>query len=179
MSMTKKKGFLFLSFIPVALIVVIILVTGYLLLADDLKFPIFDNKPKIRRLEGFPQNVYTDKQLEKMRIVIKNDEELNNFLNQIDSTGLLTLKEKINYEKEYLVAVTSPNRNLENHSIKIKKLYEDENDKKLIVSVHEIFQAEECQVISDPHISVDLVAVNKLDYQFDFEKVTDTIPCKR
>jgi hypothetical protein len=51
------------------------------------------------------------------------------FLNKLDTTGLLTLKEQINYDKEYIVAVTSPNRNLENHSIKIKKLYEDTEKK--------------------------------------------------
>ena len=177
--MTKKKGFIFFSFIPVALIVIIILVTGFLLLKDDIKLPFNDNQPKIRRLQGFPQNVYTDKQIEKVRKTITSDEELNNFLNTIDSTGLLTLKEKINYQKEILVAVTSDNKNIEGHSIKIKKLYVDEKKHKLIVSVHEIYPAEECRVVSDPHISVDLVAIDKKDYALDFEKVTDTTPCKK
>ena len=176
--MTKKKGFIFLSLLPVILIVGIILVTGYLLLADDIKLPSFDNKPKIRRLEGFPQNVYTDKQLEKQRLVIKSEEELNNFLNTIDTTGLLTLKEKINFDKEYVIAVASTNKNIEGHSTKIRKVYLDDNEKELTIAVYEYFPGEECTEITDPHIAVDIVTINKNDYDIEFDKVTETRPCK-
>jgi hypothetical protein len=174
----KKRGFILLSAIPILLIVSIILIAGYLLLKDDIKLPWNDHKPRITRLSGFPTVVYTDKQLDKQRLIIKSETDLNNFLNNIDSTGMLLPKDKINFDKEYIIAVSSPTRNLAEHTIKIKKVYEDTAKKTYIVSVQEDFPADACAVTTDQHIAVDVVKINKTDYNFDFERIVNTKPCR-
>lgn len=172
---------IYISLLPLVVIILLILGAGYFLLADEIKLPKFNNGPQIRRLEGFPTNVFVQESSssQKQRKVIKSEQELNEFLNSIDKSGMLTLREKIDFNKEYIIAVATEVEKLDGHKVKIRKVYEDKSAKSLLVSVVESFPGEYCNAEINPHIGVDLVAVNKTDWKIDFERVKDVMECTK
>jgi hypothetical protein len=165
-----KKAQINMSLIPLFLILAVILGAGYFLIQGDIKFPKFDNGPKLRRLEGFPTIVYTSETMERQRKIIKTREELNEFLNIIDKTGLVTLKETVDFNKEILIGVSSETVDPVGHKLKIKKAIEDKENKKIIINVEETFPLKECLTENDLHIAVDLIAITKTDSQIVFER---------
>ena len=177
--MTKNKKHFYISILPLLVIVVLIIGAGYLLFADDIKWPK-SKGPTVRRLDGFPTIVYVDagKSFEKQRKVFKSEEEVNQFLNSIDKTGMLAMRSKVDFSKEYVVAVATEVENPETHKVKIQKLYENKDDKTLLVSIKETYPGENCTVETAPHIGVDMVAINKTDWSIDFERVQEIANCK-
>jgi len=175
--MTSKSQIIKMSFLPLIIIIALILGAGYLLINGEIKLPKFNKGPQIRRLEGFPTIIYTDKVLDKQRQVIKSDQELNQFLNTVDSTGLLVLKEKINFDKEYLIGVSTKTYDETGHKMKIRKVYEDKNKKTLLVSIIESESEKNCPVEQQTNIPVDLVAISKTDSDIAFERIKDFTLC--
>jgi hypothetical protein len=177
--MTKKQQTtLNMSMIPLAIILVLIIGAGYLLLKGELNLGKWNKGSQLRRLENFPQIIYTDKVIDKQRLVIKSQDELNKFLNSVDSTGLTNLKENINFDKEYLIAVASKTFEEDGHKLKIKKIMEDKNDKKLTVQVEESEKGENCVVENQKNIVIDIIAVSKTESEVDFERIRKTEECK-
>lgn len=172
-NMSKKPQILYISLLPVVLLVVLALGAGYFLMKDDLKLPSFSKEPEVRRLEGFPTIIYTDQEIDKQREVIKDQESLEKFLKTADPTGNLALGEKINFEKEYLLGVTSPTQDEAGHEIKVKKLYEDKKEGSLLVSIRQTDNPESCEVVLQKNVAVDLVAISKTDYNIEFEVVKE------
>ena len=173
----KQKASLRISLLPIVILVGVILGVGYFLLKGEINLPKSDNTLTIQRIEGFPTVIYTDKVIEKQRRVIKNDQELTEFLNLIDETGLLTVKEQINFDKDMVLAVSTETNDETEHKLKIKKVYEDKKEKRLLVEVEETNPEEECQVEMDKNIAVDMVIVSKTDWEIKFEKITKAIQC--
>jgi hypothetical protein len=173
----KEQAMLRISLIPLVIIVALILGTGYFLMEGEIKLPKFKKGPQIRRMEGFPTVIYTDKPLDKSRHIITTEEQLNEFLNYVDDTGLLGLKENINFEREYLLAVSSETEDETDHEIKIRKVYEDKENRKLIVSIREREPGKNCDPEADSNVNVDIVAVSKTDWEIDFEKVKEVVEC--
>lgn len=174
----NQKANLRISLIPLVVIIGLILGAGYLLLAGDIKLPKFNNGPQFRRVDGFPTVIYTDKIIEKQRLVIKSEEELTNFLNAIDPTGLLEVRETINFNKEYLVAATTETEQETNHMVRIKKIYEDKEKGTILVSLRETEAGDTCEVEMDPNVAVDIVAISKTETPIDFERVKQVEECK-
>ncbi len=170
---------IYISLLPLFIIIILILGAGYFLMVDEIKLPKFNKGPQIRRIEGFPTTVVVDQdtKMDKQRLVIQVDHELDTFLNNVDKTGMLTMREKIDFNKEYVIAVGSEVENADGHRIKIRKVYEDKENKKLLVSIVETYPGEKCVVDMVPHVAVDLVAINKTDWTIDFERVKDTEEC--
>ncbi|MDC0449172.1 hypothetical protein OAL67_01030 [bacterium] len=175
--MTKKPQTIYMSFIPLLLIIGIILGAGYMLLQGEIKLPKFNKGPQIRRLEGFPTVIYTSTPIEKQRLVIDNETDLYNFLNMVDETGLLTIRETIDFEKEVVLAVASETEKEVGHEIKIRKVYEDKNDPTLLVSIREMFPGETCELEIDEHVAVDVVTISKTDYGIEFERIKQYEEC--
>lgn len=166
-----------LSLLPLVILIILIVGAGYFLLQDEIKLPKFNKGPTIKRLEGFPTLVYTDKETEKGRQVITNEEDLNNFLNAIDETGLLEFRDSVNFDKEVLLAVNSSMNEETGHRIKIKKVYENKDEGRLIVIVEETEQGETCTTDPDTNVTVDIVALSKTDMKIDFDKVKKVEEC--
>ena len=174
----NQKANLRISLVPLVAIIGLILGAGYLLLAGDINLPRFNKGPQFRRVEGFPTIVYTDKQIEKQRTLIKSEEELTNFLNTIDPSGLLEVREPINFNKEYLIAVTTETEDKTGNSIRIKKIYENKEKKSMLVSINETTQGETCETEIDKNVSVDIVAVSKTELPLEFDRVKQIQECK-
>jgi len=176
--MTKENNeILKLSLMPLIVLIILILGAGYFLLQGEIDLPKFNKGPTIRRLEGFPTLVYTQEEIEKKRLVITNETELNTFLNDVDKTGLLEFRDSINFDKEVLLAVSSETNSQTEHKIKIKKVYENEEENKLIVIIEEIEPGETCATEPDSNVTVDVVALTKTDMEIAFDRVKKVEEC--
>lgn len=175
----NEKGYtLYASFIPVVLVIGIILGTGYFLMKGEIKLPSFGRRiTEVRRLKGFPTNIYTSEDIKKQRTIITNEDELSEFLNSVDSTGQLVVPENINFEKEFLAGVSTQTRDTTGYEITVKKVYADKKNKSLLISLRETRPAETCEVESESNVAIDLVALTKTDWNIDFEKVTEYDNC--
>lgn len=169
-----------MSLLPILLIVGLIIGAGFLLVQGEVQLPWLkkDNTLEIRRLEGYPTVVYTNDIEDKQRIVIKSQEELEAFLKSVDKTGNLALGEKIDFNKEYLLAVASKTVNTKGFDMKIKKIYINEKDNSLLVSVRQAKPGETCTYDPDPNVPVDLVAIDKTDKSIEFELIKEVEECK-
>jgi hypothetical protein len=175
--MTKKTHTIYMSFLPLVVIILIILGAGFFLLQGEIKLPKFNKGPQIRRLEGFPTVIYTNKQIEKQRLVIKSEEELYNFLNMVDETGLLTVREDIDFEKEFVLAVASETEKEVGHEIEIRKVYEDKEDGTILVSLRETFPGETCEIEIDEHIAIDVAVMSNTEHGIEYERVKKFEEC--
>lgn len=177
--MDKRK--IYISLLPLFVIIALILGAGYFLLVDEIKLPKFNKGPQIRRIEGFPTTVFVEETaiVDKQRRVIKTEQGLDEFLNTVDKSGMLTMRDKINFEKEYVIAISTEVVKEDNHKVKVRKVYEDKATKTLLVSIVETFPGDNCTIEINPHIGVDLVAINKTDWIIDFERIKDADECSK
>jgi hypothetical protein len=174
----KQRASLKVSLFPVVLLTGLILGIGYFLLSEEISLPKFNKGPTIQRLEGFPTVIYSDRELEKERRVITNEQELSEFLNFIDETGLLDVKENINFEKNVVVAVSTDSNEEVGHKIKIDEVYEDKEENEILVQFEETKPGDSCEPEYDRNIAVDMVLLSKTDMEIDFEKITKVIECE-
>lgn len=177
--MRKNPITLYSSLLPLVVIVGLILGTGYLLIGDELKLPkIFSGEPKIHRLEGFPTNLSVEDNRDKIRTIITNEEELNEFLNTVDESGLLTLKEKVNFSRKYLVGVATKTLEEDDHDFKVRKAYKNKEQNKILISLVREDPGETCEVEQNKNIWIDLVEIDKTDWEIDFELIKKIIECE-
>lgn len=175
----NQRASLKVSLIPIVILIGLIIGAGYFLLQGEIELPSFNKGPTIQRLEGFPTVIYTDKEMEKDRKVIRSEQELNEFLNQIDETGLLTVREKINFEKNVVLTVISGTNDDIGHKIKIRKVYEDKEENEILVEFEETNPDDDCEMELDKNITVDMVVLSGTGWDIDFEKITKVIECEK
>ena len=182
MTMNKTKNekgqILYGSLVPIFIILAILLGTGYFLLKNEIKMPKFRKEPtEIRRLEGFPTVSEVSSPVEKQKIIIKSQEELNTFLNNADPSGKKGLKEEINFNKEYLIGVSSETNKTFGHELKIKKATLDEEENALTILYIESKPEDACDEDKVPNVTFDIVAISKTDMNISFEKNRVNIKC--
>lgn len=177
--MNEEGKILYATFLPIVVLVAVLAGTGYFLLKGDIKLPKLRKEPtEIRRLEGFPTIASDTNELDKKRLIIKSQDELNNFLNEIDPAARIILKEDINFDKEYLIAATTETKDMYGYEMKVRKVKEDKNGK-FVVELQEETPGDYCEDEFDkvPNIAVDIVAISKTDSEFDFERIKDVKDC--
>jgi len=174
----KQRAALKVNLFPIVILIGLILGIGYFLLQGEIELPKFNKGPTIQRLEGFPTAIYSDREMEKERRVIKNEEELNEFLNYVDETGLLNVKENINFEKNVIIAISTDSNEEVGHTIKIDKVYEDKEENEILIQFEEKKPGDSCEPELDKNIAVDMVILSTTGREIDFEKVTKVIECE-
>ena len=172
-----EKAKLRISLLPLVVIIGLILGAGYLLLAGDINLPNFFKKSQFRRIEGFPTIVYTSNVVAKQRTIIKSEEELTKFLNTIDSTGLLEIREPINFNKEYLVVAATETEARTGNTIRIKKISEDKTKNQLVVDIIETQKDNACEVDLSKNIALDIVAISKTTKEATFGREKQIESC--
>ena len=177
----EKGQILYASLLPILVVIAIIVGTGFYLLQGEIKLPKFGrDATELRRLEGYPTIVSLtaeDPKIEKQRVIIKNQEELNSFLNSVDPTGKLILKEDINFNKEYLLGISSDTNDTYGHEMRVKKIFENKEKNSLLVSIREITPDDACDEDIVPNVAIDIVAISKTDNPIEFEKVKEEYQC--
>lgn len=178
----KEEGkILYATILPILALVAVLVGAGYFLLRGEIKLPKFRKEAtELTRLEGFPTIISDVGTLEKQRVIITNETQLSEFLNKVDPARKLTLKENINFEKEYLIGVSTETNTTYGYEIKIKKVTEDKESGNFKIMVEESEPDDECldQYDMVPNIAVDLVAISKTDKVLDFERVKNNVDCE-
>lgn len=163
-----------LNLLPVLILIAIAGGAGYYLMQGELKLPKLVREPSVRRLADFPTSVEmaSPKDLEKQRVVIKSQAELQDFFAHVDENGELALEEKIDFDKEYLLGISSSMREKAQGNIKVKKIYADRQDQSYLVVVERTERSDECLDLKyQDNVLIDLVAIDKTDWDIDFEMV--------
>ena len=169
--MIDQKAKLRISLLPVIVIIGIILSAGFLLLSNEFDVAKMFEKSTLRRIEGFPTIVYTSNDVEKQRLVIKNEQELAELLNKVDSTGLLEVNESINFDNEYLIAVSTETENRSGIDVRIRKVEIDTDSNTLKVLIRETELDDSCiEIEEDKYVSLDIVAISKTDMNIEFDR---------
>jgi len=152
---------------------------GYFLLQGDLNLSFLEDRKsvEVRRLDDYPITVPVDQEMEKYQAVIKSDDELINFLASIDKTNALTVNEKIDFEKEYLIGVSSKTLKKGGNEFKIKKVYIDKEKDELLVSSRLRKPSDDCPTTDDMNMVVDIVAISKTDKEIKYETLIETFTC--
>jgi len=180
--MSNQRGST-LNLLPVLILIAIASGAGYYLMQGELKLPKLVREPNVRRLADFPTSVEmaSPKDLEKQRVVIKSQEELQEFFAHVDENGELALEEKIDFDQEYLLGISSSLREKAQGKIKVKKIYADRQDQSYLVMVERTERSDECLDLEyQDNVLVDLVAIDKTDWEIDFETVkTENSRCKK
>lgn len=168
-----------MSGLPVLIVLGLILGAGYFLLGGDFSFPFNepDTTVEVRRLEEFPINVPLTNKIEKIQTVIKSEKELIAFMAAIDKSNTLSISEKINFDKEYLIGVSSKSFDTGGYEFKIRKIYIDQEKNILLVSSKTIKPGDACIVTQELNTIVDIVAISKTDKVFEFENLIETRTC--
>lgn len=158
----------------------LIIGAGYFMLKGEIKTPFFkeDETLELRRLSGFPTNVPHGKEIEKQRQIIKTQSELDQFLALVDDSGLTRLQEEINFDKEMLIAATTDLQTIEGTHIKVKKVYSDKENDRLLVSVLETEPGPSCPQEKWNNIGVEIVAISKTAKEVEFERVKEIDTCE-
>lgn len=169
-----------ISALPLIIILGLILGAGYFLLQGEVNLDFLkpDNTLELRRIEDFPSIVTTgDETINKQRTIIKSEKELIGFLSNIDKTNQLTFSEKIDFDKEILVAVSTKPFENTGYKAKIRRIYVDKEKESLLVSTKITMPGETCVTEPDLTIGVDIVAIDKTDMEIDFETQRTTNFC--
>ena len=165
--------------LPLIILLGLIVGAGYFLLQGDLNLSFL--KPKtnveVRRLDDYPITVSVEQDMRKIQTVIKSDEELISFLASIDKTNALTVNEKINFDKEYLIGITSKTLKKTGNEFKIKKVYIDKEKGGLLVSSRLRKPGDDCITTDEMNMIVDIVVISKTDKEVQYEKLIETINC--
>lgn len=163
------------SVLPVIIILGLILGAGYFLIGEDIKLPKFLNgEPKFERVEGFPKTIYTEKEMDKKRLVITSEDQLNEFLNYVDENNQIDFNSKVNFNKKMLIAVSSGNFEADESKFKIRRIYKDASKKTLLVSIESEELGDLCERKLDPNIIVDFATIDKTDWTIDFRTESKT-----
>lgn len=165
--------------LPLLIILGLIIGAGYLLIGSDMELPFLKDRRnvEVRRLDGYPRTVSVDQEIDRKQQLIKSEDELIDFLASIDKTNLLTVDEKINFDKEYLIGVTSKTMDKGGNEFKIKKVYVDKEKDELLVSSRLSKPGDDCLVTQELNMLVDIVAISKTDKEVEFETLVETYTC--
>lgn len=179
MNKNKKQNTEGMGALPLIVILGLIIGAGYFLLQEDVKLPFLEDKEnvEVRRLDDYPITVTLDMEMEKMQKLIKSEDELIDFLASIDKTNTLTVDEKIDYNKEYLIGITSKTLKRGGNEFKIRKVYIDKEKDELLVSSRLKKPGDDCITIEGLNMIVDIVTISKTDREIKFETLIETFTC--
>lgn len=172
-----------MNIVPVILIFVLILGAGYLLLKDTLKLPWFrdDDTIEITRMDGFPRAWVSEKEVVKIRRVIENKAELQEFFDYADMTSdqasLNAILAQVDFNKELVLAATSDTQEETEGMVRIKRVEIDKAKKKLAVRIIQYKPDTTCVPEIKKNILVDIVKIDRSDNKIDFDLVKQTRSC--
>lgn len=176
----KSSKTLYISFLPILILVGVIVGAGYFLTEGELKLPGDSDKLNVRRLENYPREVLTTKVLDKQRLVIDNQKDLDTFLASIDSSNKpLEIVEKINFDKELVLVSSTSTQETDGYKMKIDKIYIDEEANSLLASIELTEPGDSCidELEQATNVWVDIVTIKKTDKEIEFERLKNVVEC--
>ena len=152
------------------------------MLKDALKLPWFrnDNTVEITRLEGFPRAWETQRDVKKTRRVIRNEQELKDFfayVDMADETSLNSILNKVDFNKEFLLGITSDTQEETEGTIRVKRVEIDKAKKKLYVEIIQYKPDTTCAPEVKSNVLIDIVKISKSTNEIGFDVVKENRSC--
>ncbi|MCA9308059.1 protease complex subunit PrcB family protein, partial [candidate division WWE3 bacterium] len=153
---------LYISILPIVILVLLVLGLGYFLTEGEVDLPWKStNRLDVERIEGYPTNILTSNQVTKKREIIKSQEDLDNFINSIDSAGVVKAPQGVDFEDNFVIAVATETLNTDGYRLKVHRIYLDDKDNSLLVQVEETEPGKTCEVSEVTNVAVDLAVIEK------------------
>lgn len=171
--MKKNKSKLL---IPLIIVVVLIVILGFVLLRDNI-FDLFKPQNALTRIEGFPREVDSNKKVEKLRRIVKSEEDFKSLMKEIfDDENKIAIPEN-DFTKSDLFVVTTDLNDTKGFRLKIRSLIkEDENNYKAILERQK--PGKTCVNEAVPNIALDIVKIDKNLPDIETDRVDKIITCK-
>jgi len=161
--------------IPVFVILGLIVVLGYVLLREDI-LDVFKTYT-LKRIDGYPKVVNSNKLTEKQRVLITSKEEYDAKIAEIfENTSELPLPE-IDFEKNNLLIVTTETNDTLGYRIKVDKVVKNEQDQELDIFIVHSKPGETCVNEEKKNVAIDMVSIEKLAWKVKFNKVDTVKEC--
>lgn len=170
----NKKNLL----IPLIVIVVLISVLGVILWNENI-LKIFKPYPyALTRVDNFPAVIETaNKVAEKKRLVVSTQEEFDKVINELISDRSKVQIPTIDFnQNRVIIAATETNETL-GYSVKISSVIKNDENKKLNTIVTFTKPGETCINEEKTNVAIDIVTIEKNDYEVEFDRESKTKEC--
>ncbi|MBP8960760.1 hypothetical protein KBG31_00875 [Patescibacteria group bacterium] len=189
----KSSIKVYVNIVPLIIIFLLIGGAGYFLFGQDIKLPSFkpEDSIKVTRIDGFPYRINVKEPREKTRKIIKSEEELTAYMAEIDPEGQIDLRENFNFNKNFLVAVSTETIQDPWTKYRIKRVERDSRKQKLTVEHELTVPVTECPEEKEEEettdkadaeettqaIIVDMIQISKTNWEVELKALTRKLPC--
>lgn len=170
----NKKNLL----IPLIVIVVLISILGVILWKENI-LDVFKPYPyALTRVDDFPKVVETSNKVnDKKRLIVSSQEEFDKVINELVSDKSKIKIPSIDFNKNRLIIASTETNETLGYSVKISSVIKDDQNKRLNTVVTFTKPGETCINEEKVNIAIDMVTIEKNDYEVDFDRETRTKEC--
>jgi hypothetical protein len=170
----NKKNLL----IPLVVIIVLISVLGVILWKENI-LDLFKPYPyALTRIDNFPAVVETsNKVTDKKRLVVSSQEEFDKVISELLSDKSKLNLPSVDFSKNRVVIAATETNETTGYSVKISSVIKDEQNKKLNTIVTFTKPGETCINEEKPNVAIDIVTIEKNDFEVTFDRETKTKEC--
>jgi len=167
----NKKNLL----IPLIVIVVLISILGVILWKENI-LDVFKPYPyALTRVDDFPKVVETSNKVnDKKRLIVSSQEEFDKVINELVSDKSKIKIPSIDFNKNRLIIASTETNETLGYSVKISSVIKDDQNKRLNTVVTFTKPGETCINEEKVNIAIDMVTIEKNDYEVDFDRETRT-----
>ena len=162
---------------PVIIIVLVIVVLGSVLLKDTI-LNIFKPADAYTKLEGFPKEIEVSKPMEKVREVIKSEQEFKALMKKLFDDENKVAVPSVDFEKNDLYVATTELNPTRGVRLRVRDMtyFKDENKYKVILE--NLIPGKYCVNEAVTNISLEVVKIDKNLPKVDSHRIDKYIDCK-
>ncbi len=164
--------------IPLIIIVVLISGLGVILWKENI-MDLFKPYPyALTRIDNFPTVIETtNKVADKKRVVVSSQDEFEKVINELVSDRSKISLPTVDFNNNRLIIAATETNETTGYSVKISSVVKDEQNKKLNTIVTFTKPGESCINDDKTNIAIDLVTIEKNDFEVSFDRQTKTKEC--
>ena len=164
--------------IPVAIVVVLVLILGFVLLRDSILDLFKPNKNALIRIEGFPKEVESTKKIDKNRTIVRSEQEFKDLMKKLfDDENKIQMPQN-DFEKNDLYVVNTELNDTRGFRLKIRNIFKDEEKNRFDSVLERQKPGKTCINEEVSNVALDIVKVEKNITNIDAERVDKIIDCE-
>lgn len=173
--MKKNKSNLL---IPVAVIVILVLILGFVLLRDSIMDLFKTNKNALVRIEGFPKEIDSSKKIDKVRVIVRSEQEFKNLMKTLfDDENKIQMPQN-DFDRNDLYIATTDLNDTKGYRLKIRSIIKDEVKNKYDSVLERQKPGKTCVYEEITNVALDIVKIEKNIQDIDAERVDKIIDCE-
>jgi septum formation inhibitor MinC len=164
--------------IPVFVILSLIFILGFVLLREDVLDFLTPYPYAMKRIEGYPKNIKSNKVIEKTRNLITSKEDYDKLVAELFDNPAEIPMPAVDFSTNKILLVTSKTNDTTGYKIKIESVIKNEQEQKLETIIRNSKPGETCVNTEEKNVSVDMVLLDNDSFDLKFDKVDRTEECK-